>query len=336
MRKRRIALCDGNEKYVFMLEEYLRGLDYLPFVTDVYTEYERYLECDEKYHYAGALIAEQFAETGCGPVGGRYLILTEEKSEEDGRVYRYRSADALLQDLMKAFFEEELETGKSIGHTRGCCYIGLYSPDKRCLQTSFALVLGQFLAKRSRVLYLNFETYSGWDERYGISQEQKEDMADLLYYYKNLPEEFASCFKKARGKLNELDYIRPSFSFLDLQQMEEHEWGGLLAEIGRCGPYDYILLDLSDSVPGILTLLRGCDRIYSMQQSEDTRGSKRGHYERLLRELHADAVLQKTKWCVLPRFSHLPENPGQMAYSELADYIRSLMREETEGILNGR
>ena len=34
MRKKRIALCDANEKYIFLLEEYFRGIDYLPFVAD--------------------------------------------------------------------------------------------------------------------------------------------------------------------------------------------------------------------------------------------------------------------------------------------------------------
>ena len=57
MRKRRIALCDWNEKYIFQLEEYFRGIHYLPFQADVYTNYESYCEYEEKYHYAGVLVA---------------------------------------------------------------------------------------------------------------------------------------------------------------------------------------------------------------------------------------------------------------------------------------
>lgn len=336
MRKKRIALCDENEKYIFLLEEYFRGIEYLPFVADVYTDYGKYLSCDEKYHYEGALISERLLEGKEAPFGKKHLLLTEERSFEEGQVYRYQSAEVLLQDLMKAFFsQEQLEETECI-QGRKCRYIGLYSPIKRCLQTSFGLVLGQLLAKRGRVLYLNFETFSGWEEILTSSGQSGENMADLLYYFKNVPKEFESCFQNARGKINEMDYIRPSLSFLDLQQMEEGEWESLLAQIGKCGPYDYILLDLSDSVQGLLNLLKKCDRIYSVQSTETGSVYKRRHYELLLKELHKEAILENTKWCVLPQFGRLPENPSQLAYSALADFVRSLMREETEGILGGR
>ena len=40
--------------------------------------------------------------------------------------------------------------------------IGVFSPLGRCLKTSFALALGQILAKERAVLYLNLESYSGF------------------------------------------------------------------------------------------------------------------------------------------------------------------------------
>ncbi len=336
MRKKRIALCDANEKYIFLLEEYFRGIDYLPFVADVYTDYEKYLDCDKKYHYEGALIADELMEGCDAPSGKKSLVLTEERNTEEGHVYRYQSADAVLQALLEAFFSQEQLQEAESGQGRKCRHIGFYSPVKRCLQTSFALVLGQFLAKRARVLYLNFEGYSGWEEITAQSGLQKEDMADLLYYFKNIPKEFDACFQKARCKLNEMDYIRPSLSFLDLQQMEDEEWESFLSEIGKCGPYDYILLDFSDVLSGIVTLLKKCDRIYSMQTSEASSVNKRKQYEVLLKELHKEVILENTRWCLLPQFGQLPENPTQLVYSGLADYIRNLMREETEGILGGR
>lgn len=336
MRKKRIALCDANEKYIFLLEEYFRGIDYLPFVADVYTDYAKYLACDEKYHYEGALIAEELLEGAKEPVGKKYLVLTQERSAEEGRTYRYQSAEGLLQALLHAFFsQEQLQEAESM-QGRRCRYIGFYSPIKRCLQTSFALVLGQLLAKRGRVLYLNLETYSGWEETLVPSAGAKEDLADLLYYFKNIPKEFDACFQNTRTKINEMDYIRPSLSFLDLQQMEEGEWEAFLAEISKCGPYDYILLDLSDSLPGLLSILKKCDRIYAMQSSESCSRNKRKQYEVLLKEMHQEEVLEKTRWCVLPQFGQLPENPSQLSFSGLADYVRNLMREETEGILGGR
>ena len=45
--------------------------------------------------------------------------------------------------------------------------IGIFSPLGRCLKTSFALTLGQILAKERAVLYLNMEEYSGFEELMG-------------------------------------------------------------------------------------------------------------------------------------------------------------------------
>lgn len=336
MRKKRIALCDANEKFIFLLEEYFRGIEYLPFVADVYTDYGRYLSCDEKYHYEGALIAEELLEERGAPAGKKYVVLTEERSGEDEKVYRYQSADALLEALLKAFFSAEQlrEAGSMQG--RKCRYIGFYSPVKRCLQTSFSLVLGQLLAKRGRVLYLNFETCSGWEEILVNSEFSQENMADLLYYFKNIPKEFETCFRNAKAKLNEMDYIKPSLSFIDLQQMEEGEWESFLEYVSRCGPYDFILMDFSDSLPDLLSILKKCDRIYSVCSAESISVMKRKQYEILLKELHQEGILANTRWCTMPQFGQLPEHPSQLVYSALADFVRNLMREETEGFLDAR
>ncbi|MDQ9824849.1 hypothetical protein RFZ44_16190, partial [Acinetobacter sp. 163] len=45
--------------------------------------------------------------------------------------------------------------------------LGVYSPVGRCLKTSFALALGQILARERAVLYLNLEEYSGFEELIG-------------------------------------------------------------------------------------------------------------------------------------------------------------------------
>ena len=56
----------------------------------------------------------------------------------------------------------------------------VYSPLGRCLKTSFALTLGQILAKERAVLYLNLEEYSGFEEMLGKGFAQ--NLSDLLYF----------------------------------------------------------------------------------------------------------------------------------------------------------
>ena len=47
---------------------------------------------------------------------------------------------------------------------RAVSYTHLYSPVHRCLQSSFALTLGQLLSEKHPTLYLNFEHYIGISE----------------------------------------------------------------------------------------------------------------------------------------------------------------------------
>lgn len=58
--------------------------------------------------------------------------------------------------------------------------IGVYSPVGRTQKTSFALTLGQILAKDRAVLYLNLESYSGFEQILGETYER--NLSDLLYF----------------------------------------------------------------------------------------------------------------------------------------------------------
>lgn len=336
MRKSRIALCDWNAEYVFKLEEYLRSVEYLPFTVDVYTEYERYAECKDKYHYEGAVIAEGFCEEELIREDSNCLILTEERTQTDRHVYRYQPADMILQEIMEMISASGSIKEESFKLGKGCCLIGMYSPVRRCLQTSFALTMGQLLAKRNRVLYMSFETYSGVIGRFAEGSTSGEDMADLLYYYKNMPEEFSMHFKAVINRINGLECVPSAFSYFDVQQISGEDWEGFLEKVRETGSYEYIILDLSDNIQGNFSLLKSCSKIYSMQFSDANARAKKKHYERLLQELHYKEIPEKTRWCTLPQFAYLPDSPEQLLYSELAEYAREILKEDMGEGSHGR
>lgn len=334
MRKERIALCDGNTEYAFKLEEYLRSADYFPFLVDVYTDYEKYKECASQYQYVGVVL-EEGCEDVKSNVRGKYMVLSEEDRGDANCLYRYRPANITMQKMITFFGgSDSLDEGNGrMNHKSGL--IGVYSPLHRCLQSSFTLTLGQILAKKYRVLYLSFEAYcvlGRWDEK----TSSQEDMADLFYAYKNMPEDFELHLRTCIESQNGMDYVRPAFSYLDLEMITGEEWDGFLSLIRKVGMYDYILLDLSESIQDLFSLLGYCQRIYSIFLPDAISVRKKHFYEKHLRELHYEDVLSRTKWCKMPMFSYVPDEPEQLLYSEIADYIRSLLREETEVEFYGR
>ena len=76
-----------------------------------------------------------------------------------------------------------------------------------CLKTSFALTLGQILAKERAVLYLNLEEYSGFEEMLGKGFAQ--NLSDLLYFVRQENGNLIYKMNSMVQTINNLDFIPP-------------------------------------------------------------------------------------------------------------------------------
>ena len=195
----------------------------------------------------------------------------------------------------------------------------------RELQSSFALLLGQHLAKQGSVLYLNFESFSGLGKMLGDTQGR--DLTDLVYYMEGGRERLACKLESMVGHLNGLDYISPAFSFVDLSEVKEESWMLLLQTIKEIGNYDHILLDLSENVHGVLNILRECEKIFTLSHREGMAKVQLAQYEDLLQKLDYEDILQRTQKCELPAFGRLPDSVEELPHSEMAAYVKGVLKE---------
>ncbi len=331
MRKKEVVICDSNEVYAQRLQEYLAEERSLPFAVIFYTNYEK---CEEYLSSGKAevcVVSEDF-------IVGRdksketnnqvkyWITLCEEPTEMPKTgVFRYQSADSLIEQICKmAGLDSRVPHSQT--EENASKLIGIYTPIGRCLQTSFSLVLGQMLASKYKVLYLNFEAYSGFTQM--LQRDFNADMADLLYYFKNISKDFSGQFAGMKQVINGLDYIPPAFSYIDISQILPNEWEYFLNTLGREGGYDYIILDLTDYVQGLYQILRNCSYVYTITRNDGMALAKIAHYENVLKELAYEDVLAKTRKCSFPIYRQLPAEPENLLYSELADYARRILRED--------
>ncbi|MBO5473234.1 MAG: hypothetical protein J6A08_05545 [Lachnospiraceae bacterium] len=336
MKQKIMAVCDTEEAYAYRLAEYVLEKGKLPYAFHLFTEVEKLQDLMEREEIAILLIAESALklikeEFVRQKVLQLFVLQENEKSDREDLCYisKYQSPDHILERIFISV--EDLADWTE--HQSTTCWeaklIGMYSPIKRCLQTSFALTLGQMLARKHKVLYLNFEYYSGLGQM--LSREFSADMMDVMYYFQCAKEKLAMRLPAVVQNINGLDYIPPIQSPLGLREIDGGQWAQLCADIAEIGQYEYIILDLDDCINGIFDLLKQCYRIYTITKEDRFAEAKLRQYEQMLQLYEMEEVAEKTVKCRFPVFQKLPSDLEMMTHGELAGYVRSIMEEDIYG-----
>ncbi len=332
MKKKILALCDSEKDYLESLTTYIKERNELPLEIHTYSGTDKLLEFGRKEKIELLVVAESdFTYEVAGLETGKTLLLNESgtlRGENVRNIDKYQKVEKVWQELVDSYAELADEKGRKLTGKEAAKIIGLYSPVRRCLQTSFALTLGQALAEEKKVLYISFEHYAGWNQL--LEKNVRGDLAALMYFLKEPDERFFCRLQSMTLKIGQMFYIPPAYAGQNLIYVKAAEWQELIMRIARLGGYDYLILDLSESIQGTYELLRCCDRIYTIIREDEQARAKLAQYEELLCAYDFEDVLEKTKKKVLPQFTRLPERIEQYTRGELADYIRKLVKEDLE------
>ena len=332
MKKKILALFDSEKDYLESLARYLKSKEEMTFSLYTYTEAEKLLSDAKKEPIEILLVAESdFTYEIAGLETGNTLLLNESGTVRDtGRrnINKYQKAENIWRELMDSYADMLIDEKEKLTGRGKARFIGLYSPIRRCLQTSFALTLGQVLAEKKKTLYLSFEHYAGWNRL--LDKNVRGDLAALLYFAGEQGEKFYCRMQSMTLKIGELYYIPPAYAGQNLIYVRAGEWQRLLQKIAQTGGYEYIILDLSESIQGTFEMLRMCDKIYTIVRDDEQAMAKITQYEELLLAYEYEDVLEKTQKKNLPCFTGLPERMEQYSSGELAAYIRKMILEDLE------
>ena len=237
------------------------------------------------------------------------------------------------QQVAKRFFagDHEIdEEGKPL-EKKKMEVIGVYSPVGRTMKTTFALTLGQILAKKRACLYLNLEACSGFE--YLLERSFDQTLGDLLYYQRLGSEQLITKMGSIVQSVNNLDYLPPVLSMEDIQSTTAQEWISLLQQIIDYSNYDVVILDLSDSVSQLYKVLEQCTRIYMPIRADPVSQAKIHQFEHTLQVWEKQMVLDRIRKIKLPYHRNSKTGIGYMddlVWSELGDYVREMLRTERE------
>lgn len=333
LRKNILAICDEEQDYACHFLDYLSRSgerENFPFEVRVFTERESWERFSGQISVSVLLVSETLYERyGDGWEAGQVLVLSEGGEGPPGEAWieKYQSVEVMVRRVLELAAEKGLlPPAARVGTRQEMKLIGIYSPVGRCLQTTFSFTLGQLLARKHKVLYLNFECFSGLSKM--LRQEYQADLSDLIYFLHNGDGRFPYRLEGMTQKVNGLDYIAPAFSCLDLQRVEKEEWLALLEELGQSGLYEYVILDLSEVINGLFDILKLCFRVYTIVREDGFAAAKQAHYEELLTCLNHEDILENTRKCRLPIFRQLPQDLENLTRGELAELVQKLIAED--------
>lgn len=330
MVRKILALCDKEEEYIRHMADYLEKKNRQPFVIRAFTDVEGLKKFVEKNETELLLIAENTYKKEIEDLPIKHILILNESGNQAGEnvenIDKYQSSEKIFQAVMGSYADGTEDIPKRIARGAGMKIIGNYSPVGRCMQTTFALTMGQILAKKHKTLYMNFENYSGFG--YLLNREFSTDITDVLYYFHCERDKLTYRLEGMIQTLNGLDYIPPVFSYRDLAEICGKDWIELFREIERVSEYEYLILDLSEQMKGLFDVLRECFRVFTIVKNDGFAEAKLRQYEMVLHMLDYDDIAVKTKRWMLPEFHRLPSGLEQLTHGEAAVYINKVIEEE--------
>lgn len=324
--ERIMVLCDTEDEYAQLMTEFLKKNRDLPWKIHTYTNIQELVK-EEKNNPELLVVSESaFCEELQKIEALRTVVLSESgvmRWENVRYVDKYQQAEEVLKELIQVYMEIADTRLPKMKRNGNITFIGNYSPVRRTMQTSFAITMGQILAKEHATLYLNFEHYAGIGElRPDI---QSSDMADLLYFLHGDREKFRLRLQSICKRMGNLDYIPPMKSGQNLLTITEAEWLELLQRIADMGEYEYVILDLSESMQGLFEILRVCKVVFTITKEDQIARSKLLQYEQMLSLYEYEDVLAKTRRLKLPHIQRLPEELEQLTRGDLAALVNDLL-----------
>lgn len=259
----------------------------------------------------------------------QFLYLTDVKGYPviDGirTVFKYQAVSGIETELLEGLKKGEEQVQDSGTALFRAKFIGVASPIGRCLKTSFCLTLGQLLSQKEHVLYMNLEPCSGFSALF--EKEFPKDLSDLVYAYETgRPGDSLSEYLE---NFHGLDFVPPVCSPEDIYRTDPPLLRRIITDLQRTGAYDTVILDLSSDYRHAEALIPMCRKLYLPARKELISDAKVLEYRRWLDRLLDGSAGVRTEELVLPyyqTFSTGKQYLEQLLWSELGDYVRSLLR----------
>ncbi|MCR5255891.1 MAG: hypothetical protein K6D96_08150 [Acetatifactor sp.] len=324
-----IALCDKDAEYRELLATYLIKRALPGYEIKQFMDINDLGDTEENPSTVFVLGENVFDENmDMGRLKGRIAILNESgivRGDNIKNINKFQPAEAVRREILELFEGSESISGSFISEKKKTSFVGIYSPVRRCFQTTFALSLSRQLSAEHRTLYLNLEHFAGISEM--LPDMQVRDLSDLLYFLNADEEKFRLRLSTITKRVGELDLVPPMKAGQNLLGVMGEEWLEMMRKLESLNQYEFVVMDLSDSVRGLFDVLRRCDAVYTLTKEDHVSKSKLLQYEQVLSLSKYEDVLGKTVKLFIPKINRLPRNLCEYSHTDIEDYVEGQIQE---------
>ena len=263
-----LAVYDADPAFGERLADYVNQKEKIPFTAMAFSSLDRLREYGEE-HPIEILLVDECSRALVGDVKAKQVMVLCDGELVDGldvfpSIYKYQSGDCIMREVLASYCSRPVEPSLALLGTRALV-MGIYSPVNRCFKSSLALTIGQVMAKKETVLYLNLEEYSGLSRL--INSEYKADLSDVLYLYRQGGYNWMK-LKSMISNWGNMDYIPPVRYAEDLSQVAPEDMAQLIDRIARESGYDRLVVDVGQMGRGSLPIL-SIERVITIEDSAE-------------------------------------------------------------------
>ena len=250
-----LTICDSNQFYARKLSEFINSRKGYPFLARYCNSIE---ECKQMIHSGKADIIlsnmENYEKMKDEVDSERVIVMLDSKEGVDGnnRIYKYQNCDVVLKEILKMASSIE-DINVYINRSTTMKVIAVYTPNDSRIATSIALDIGKLLSGRASTLFISLDGMSVIPDITGI--EVDVDMSDLVC--ENMTEGgLSNAIIGSVRRLGNMDILPIMHNYQDMASVTNEEWKNFIRDIERKSDYEYVVIDLTESVRNLFDILK--------------------------------------------------------------------------------
>lgn len=334
MKMERLVIYDTDELYANHLMEYISNKKGLPFQTMTFTNKDVLFQFLKENSIEVLLISEEDINVELNEFDIKKIIILSEgnvlsEHSNYSTIFKFKSAENILRDVLVQYATIQNEEGIIQVAKGKANIVGVYSPVGRCGKTTFALSVAEILSETNKTLFISFEECSPF--RNMLKEVGPGDLSDLMYYFKQNPETIAIKLQAVIQNINNLEFVSPLLQAKDLRNIDTEEWINLIEKISSANTYEKIVLDISNMIGDVISLLNYCDEVYVPVIDDYVSEQKQNAFEQMVLQSDNEHLLDKLVKVRVPQIDisyYVNNRIETLGMSEAGDYVRQVIERE--------